>query len=483
MTLLNRKSIKLNAILNVARQLCSVLFPLITIPYVTRILHAENLGKVNFSSSVISYFSLIASMGIVNYGIREGAKVRNDKNEFHKFANEIFTINIITTLLAYILLIVTVLVSNKLQSYIPLLVVQSSSMLFVTLGADWINNIYEDFLYITIRSILAQFISLALMFIFVRNTNDYVIYAFVTVFAQVGVNIVNMFYIRKYTTLKLVFPTNLRKHLKPIVVLFFNNVAMTVYINSDSTMLGYLVDDSAVGIYNISTRIYTVIKHVINAIVTVALPRLSAYASEDKGKYRNLLNEVFESIITVLFPTITGLFMISTPIVSLLSGDEFIGAATALKVLSISLVFAVFGGFYTVCVLVPNRKDKSLLIATSFAAVCNIILNFFFIPLWSYIGASITTLFAELIVMLITWHSSRSIVSLRIKKDIIIPVIICCAVIIVECIAVKMLLKSDAGTVVVSVVISTISYIVLMAMFKNPLILSVINKLKNFIKR
>ena len=138
----------MNAFLNMTKQICAVIFPLITVPYVSRILQRENYGKYNFGNSIVSYFILIAGLGIVNYAIREGARIRNDRKKLNRFANEVFTINIYSTIIAYILLFIIVHFSAKLKLYQPLIFVQSLSIILTTLGADWVNSIFEDYLYI-----------------------------------------------------------------------------------------------------------------------------------------------------------------------------------------------------------------------------------------------------------------------------------------------------------------------------------------------
>lgn len=169
------KSLKINTVLNVIKQLCSVLFPLITIPYVTRILQATNYGKVNFGSSIVSYFTLIAAFGITNYSIREGGQIRNDKEKFAKFANEIFTINLLSTCIAYSGLILVLFISPKIRSYSILILIQSITIILSTLGANWINTIFEDYLFITLRYIVMQVVSLVLLFLFVHTPDDYII--------------------------------------------------------------------------------------------------------------------------------------------------------------------------------------------------------------------------------------------------------------------------------------------------------------------
>jgi len=167
--LTKKKNLGFNTILNVIKSGLSVLFPLITYPYVLRVLGEEGVGKVSYVASIISYFSLIAMLGIATYGIREGAKRKNQRAEFTKFVNEIFTINIYSTILAYVLLLGTVLLLPELHSYSKLLALQSLSIVLTTMSVDWVNTIFEDFFLITIRSIFTNMLTLVLLFLFVRT--------------------------------------------------------------------------------------------------------------------------------------------------------------------------------------------------------------------------------------------------------------------------------------------------------------------------
>lgn len=164
------KSVFKNVILNIIRVSLSVIFPLITFPYVSRVLMAENLGKVNYALSIESYFALIAALGVSTYAVRDGAAKRNDKEKFSLFANEIFTVNIITTIVSYLLMIVTIVSIKSLHPYALLICLQSISIILTTIGIDWVNSVFEDYLYITVRSFLIQVILLVLMFIFVKKT-------------------------------------------------------------------------------------------------------------------------------------------------------------------------------------------------------------------------------------------------------------------------------------------------------------------------
>lgn len=220
MSMLNQKmpNIRINAMLNSIRSIMSIIFPLITYPYVTRVLQAENLGKVNFASSTLSYFSLIAVLGLTSYAAREGAGLRNNKENINNFCTELLTLNLCTTIFAYGIFGVVLIFSPSLHPYTGLLIIYSLTIIFSTLGMEWVYTIYEDYFYITVRSIVMQIVSVVLMFIFVQDIDDFYYYAAINVFASVGGNIFNFFHVRKYIKLKLKFNKNIFKHLKYSIV-------------------------------------------------------------------------------------------------------------------------------------------------------------------------------------------------------------------------------------------------------------------------
>ena len=157
---MKKKSLGLNAFLNGLRSVLNLIFSLITFPYVSRVLTVRGIGIYNFSNTYISYFILISGLGIGTYAVREGAKYRDNQNQINNFVSEIFSINIISTILAYLLLIVSLLIFGNLQNYISCIIIFSLQILFTTLGTEWVYTIYEDYSYITIRSIIFKIISI-----------------------------------------------------------------------------------------------------------------------------------------------------------------------------------------------------------------------------------------------------------------------------------------------------------------------------------
>lgn len=394
-----QKSIGMNAVLNVIRQCLSILFPLITYPYALRMLGAESIGKVNYGQSIINYCSLIAMLGVSSYVVREGAKEKNNREEFEEFASQVFSINIIFTVFAYILLMLAIVFIPKLHNYWLLLALQSISILLNTLGIDWINTIFEDYLMITVRSIVTHIFTLVLLFVFVHSPEDYYIYALLNVASNGVVCISNWFYCGKYANIKLTRHLEFKTHIKPLVVLFANSVAITIYTNFDITMLGWMKGDYYVGLYSVAVRIYTIIKNILAAIFVVAIPRLSYYVGKAMFKeYRKLYSDLWGYMSLLLIPTGIGLICIAPEIMFFIGGEEFIESTLSLQILAGALICAIFGGLITNCLNIVFGREKDNLKATVLSACMNFALNLIFIPLFSHYGSAFTTLISELVV-------------------------------------------------------------------------------------
>lgn len=477
-------SLKKNALLNIIKQICSVVFPLITFPYAARVLHAENYGVYTFSASIISYVTLLAGLGISNYAVREGARIRKNNREISAFSNQIFSINIFSTLFSFLVLAILILTWNKLDDYKGVIWILSLGVVFTTLGTDWINIIFEDYTYISIRYIICQFLAVILLFIIVRNEHDVAKYAFVTVFGTVLANSCNMYYIRKKYKIRpsLIVSKEILIHLVPILVLFGNAVAQTIYINSDVTILGVLADDEAVGLYGVASRIYIIVKGIANAAIYVIIPRVASLIAEEK---RSMINDIYKStlgnVILVTIPAIAGLLSLSSEAVILIAGREYISAGQPLCILSLSLLFAVISCFYVNGVLVPYRKEKLVLLFTIVSAALNIILNLILIPQYSYNAAAFTTLISELVICICGVVSCRKLCEVSIKRDVLIS---CVSGIIVFlcCYVVKMVTSHYLLRIIYSIIFSGILYIVFLCVVKNnfiyDLIITVIKKIR-----
>jgi O-antigen/teichoic acid export membrane protein len=479
-----KSSLKVNTMLYGTKVLLSVIFPLITFPYISRILQVSNLGKVNFGSSIINYFVLIAALGISSYAIREGSGLRENKEKLSDFANQMFTINMISSVISYIFLFTLLAIVPKLNNYSLLLAIQSIVILANTFGIEWLYSIYEDYLYITVRSIIFQIISMILMFTFVKNVNDYYIYAIILVFSSAGSNILNFIHSRKFLKLKFTKKIDFKKHLRPIMILFSNNIAITIYVSLDITILGFLVGDYAVGLYSISVKIYSVFKLLLQSIVIVSLPRLSSYLSNKDFKNYNLtIGKIINGISLLILPTVVGINLLCNQLILIISDKSYIDANTSLHILSIALLFSAFATFTSTAVLLPMKKEKYILIATGVSAIINVISNIFLIPLFQQNGAAATTALSELVVLAVTFSQARKYFKIEgFTKNLITSLAGCIAIVLVS-LTVRFFITETLLFTIITGVSSIIVYFLVLLALGNDLILSLTRGIIMKIKR
>lgn len=478
---MKKKSLGINAILNCIKSSLSVIFPLIIYPYIYRILQSENIGKVNFSSSIVSYFSLIAMLGVSQYAVREGAKIRNDLTKIQTFANEVFSINVISTIGSYILLIVSTVVIPKLNDYSLLIAITSISIVFSTLGVEWINVIYEDYLYITVRSIFIHIISIVMILLFVKDASDIYRYAFLSIIGTIVTGLSNWFYCRKYLKLKFVIKTNFKQHFKPIIILFANAVATNIYVNSDITMVGWFVGDYNVGIYSLSVRIYSVVKNILASLYTVTVPRISLYVGQNEiSKVKKIYTKLVSSITLLLLPASVGMICIAPEIITIMGGDEYAESVVSLQILGVSLIGAIFGGLLTYCLNIPLRREKINFNATILSALINIGLNFIFISIYKQNGAAITTVISEFSVAGYCLFKARSIISIYFSfqtyKKNLVHAVMGAILVVISSIIVHKIIDTSVISLFLIILISSIAYLLLLIVLRNEMVISVIRK-------
>ena len=455
---MQQKSIKRNAILTTVKTLLSLLAPIITFPYISRVLSVESLGKYNFSSSVVSYFVLLAGLGISTYAVREGAKIREDREEISRFLSEIWVINIVSTIVAYILLILCIAFINKLVSYRIIILIVSLNILFNLYGKQWVYTIFEDFGYITL---------VQSAFLVIKRPEDIYKYAILNVISSSGAYILYGIHTKKYVDLHLekVRGYHLKRHIKPILIIFSTAVASNIYMNSDIVILGAIKDDHCVGLYSAAVKIYNIVKQIILAIISVSVPRLTLYAGNEK--FNVLFTKVLNMLFLLTLPAMTGLFLLSNNIIYIFSGNQFAEAATALQFLCIAAVFALLANLFGMSVLLPYNKEHIFLKATVISAVVNIVLNMILIPFFDQNAAAFTTALSQGIVLYIHYKHSKEYVSLKKSVRCLICTVVGCVGIVAVCLLIQNLKLKIMTETVLCVSISVLIYGLLQIITKN----------------
>lgn len=395
------KSLKKNAVLNIIRTVMGIIFPIITFPYASRILLPDGIGKVNFANSIISYFALLASLGIGTYATREAAKIRDNISALRKFMKEILVINLLSTVFAYSLFLLSLLVIPKFQDYKVLLLICSLTIIFNSIGIDWFYAAIEDYTYITIRTVIFQIINIAFLFIFVKTKEDIYLYAFMNVIASVGGNLFNFVHLRKFIKFGEKSSLEIKKHLKPIFVLFGIAVITSVYTILDSTMLGFLSNDEQVGFYSAATKINKMVLTVVTAIGAVLFPRLSYYSEkEDKTEFFTLLLKGFSITLCIAVPCTLGLHFLSKPITLLFSGENYLPSVPVMRIMNPIIIIISISNFIGIQYFLPLGKEKITVQSVIIGAISNFLINLILIPRYQAFGAGIATVCAESFVTL-----------------------------------------------------------------------------------
>ncbi|RGJ48256.1 flippase [Eubacterium sp. TM06-47] len=477
-----KKSVKLNAFFMATKTVITLFFPLITFPYISRVLLVDKIGQYNFSSSIVSYFVLLADLGISTYAIREGSKIRDNKEKINKLMSELFIINLASTLISFILLLVCVFLISKLKAYSVLIFILSFQLFCTLMGRMWIYNIFEDFSFITVTQVLFQIVSIILMFVFVHKPEDVYYYALISVISSSGSNIICGVHSRKYVNFTKVSIIDLKKHIKPILIIFSTSIATTIYVNSDMTILGWIVDDRSVGLYSTAVKIYNMIKQVLVAIITVIIPRLTLLTS-DTQKFKKFFTRAFNMLFFMSLPTMFGIICMSKNIIYIISSKQYLEATLSLQILGVAMVFALLACILGLGVLLPYNQEKKFLNATIVSALVNIIFNFILIPNFKQDAAAFTTALSQAVAFGICWKNSKKYVDMQNSLKSSIQVLFGCFGILIVCLIIKSMHLDVVLETFLSVLFSIIVYVLIEIFLKNRTIYELLNSIFREVRR
>lgn len=391
-------SVKKNFSLNFIYQLLNIGVSLITTPYIARALGAENSGLYSYSYAIANYFLLFAMLGINNYGNRCIAFVRDDRKERSETFSELYTVQILfstITILVYIIYI-AFLCDYKVIACFQLIYLMSAMF-----DINWFFFGMEKFSLTVTRNVVIKLLVTVGIFIFVRDKTDVYLYTLLMAASQFLNTVVLHFLLKKYVDFKLVRFSTLKKHIKPLFVMFIPVLAVSIYNIMDKVMLGYMNTKEAVGYYEYSERIMQIPNAFITAAGTVMLPRM-AHMSKSQGidatkKY------IVKSLDVVMFFAVAmafGIAGVADDLIPFFLGKEYSACIILVKALSPIIIMKAWANVIRTQYLIPYCKDKIYVISVSLGAGLNFAVNAMLIPVYGAIGAVAGTIVAELTVMM-----------------------------------------------------------------------------------
>ena len=472
----------LNFVMNAILTMSQFLFPLITFPYISRILLPTGTGKVSFATSVVSYFALFAQLGIPTYGIRACAKVRDDRKALERTVQELFLINLIMSILAYIVLFLAIAFVPRMRQEKALFLIVGLTILFNAIGMEWLYKALEQYTYITVRSIIFKLIAVVAMFVLVHEQKDYVIYGGISILAASASNVFNFFHAHKYVSIKPVGSYNFRQHLKPIVIFFAMSCAATIYTNLDTVMLGFMTSDAEVGYYNAAVKIKSILVSVVTSLGVVLLPRASYYVEHKlMDEFYRITQKAINFVFLIAVPLTVYFILFAKEGIFFLSGSEYASSILPMQVIMLTVFFIGLTNIMGIQMLIPLGKEKMVLYSEIAGAIADLILNTLLIPIMASTGAAIGTVVAEGVVFAVQFWALRKEVLSSYQKVRYGTIVLALALAIASCLWVKTTALGSFASLLVSAILFFAVYGGVLVIRKEPLAWQMAEKVRQML--
>ena len=394
-------SVKFNFIMNFILTVSSIIFPMITFPYISRVLLPEGNGKIAFVNSVATYFTMFASLGIPTYGIRVCAGIRDNKEKLSKTVQELLIINAVTMSITCAIFLVSILVIPEFNEEKRLFIIYMIGMIVSMFSMNWLYSALEQYSYITACNLIVKIIFLGLVFLLIKKQEDYILYGGITMLANISAYLINFIYAQKFITFKRNGKYEFKKHLKPIFVFFAMSAAINVYTNLDVIMLRFMKGNTEVGYYNTAIKVKTILVTLVTSLGAVLLPRLSYYVKKDRKENFYQIAKAFNFVMILGLSLMIYFVIFAEDTVLLLSGGAYRASIPSMMIMMPTVFFIGLSNITGIQVLTPQNEEKRVLYSILWGAGVDLILNLVLIPKYASFGAAFATVIAELVVLIV----------------------------------------------------------------------------------
>ena len=474
------KSIKKNYLYNAFYQIFRVIAPLLTTPYVSRVLSTESIGIYGFTISIVTYFILIGSLGIDLYGQREIAFARDNIRKRSEVFWSLFLLKFITMSIASVIFFLLFARTGDLAIFYRILMLE---ILASFLDIAWLFQGLEEFKKTAVRNIIVKLLSVVLIFCFVKTANDLWIYLLIYCLATLFGSLTLWPSVRKY--IEKPKRIVIKPHLKPVLILFLPQIAVQVYTVLDKSMLGWLSDMDQVGYYEQVQKIVKVFLAFITALGTVMMPRIAShFVAGETDKIREFLQKAFRFVFFVASPILMGIIAISPRFVPLFLGGDYADAVPIMQIISVIILLIGLSNVSGIQFLLPTKRQKEYTISILAGTFVNVLLNLLFIPFWKGNGAAIATVVAELAVTMVQLFFIRKEFSILQILRYGIKYLVMALIMYVICILVDPVLPAGWLGLTIECLIGAAVYVLLLVITKDYTVIMLRNTFKKqLIKR
>ena len=479
---MEKKSVARNYIYNLSYQILAIIIPLITTPYLSRVLGAENIGIYSYTLSITTYFILFGSFGVAMYGQREIAYVQKNINKRSITFYEIFIMRLITLFISLLIFYFTFCLNGQYTTYYKILILE---IIANAIDVSWFFQGLEEFKKTVVRNMLVKLISVICIFIFVKTSNDLNKYFIIYVLSTFLGNFSLWMYISKYIKKINIKELKIIRHIKPTIMLFIPQIATQIYTVLDKTMIGTIINDkSEVGFYEQAQKIIKLLMTIATSLGTVMMPRIAAtYAKEDMKKVREYMNQSFAFIMMIAFPLMLGIISVAYKFVPVFYGEGYDKVISLLCIISPIIVVIGLSNVTGTQYLLPTKQQNKYTLSVMIGAFINFIFNLILIRNLASIGASIATVIAEFSVTLTQFILIKKEIKIREVFKISYKYIISSIIMFAFSIIIGYFITNNILSIIVQTISSVCIYFSLLLLMKDDMIFEGISMIKEKVKK
>ena len=477
-----KKSVAKNYAYNLIYQVMTLILPLITTPYISRVLGSEGIGIYGYTYSIATYFILFGSLGVALYGQREIAYAQENVEKRMKTFVEIVVFRFITMIAATIIYLIFFMIKDDYSVYYRILVLE---LLAAAVDISWFFQGLEEFKKTVIRNIAVRLISVTLIFVFVNNREDLIKFVLIYSLADFLGNLSLWVYLPNYFKGQKIKNISVFRHFVPIILLFIPQISNQIYNNLDKTMIGKIITDkNEVGYYDQAQKVIRLLITIVTSLGVVMIPKMaSTFASGDNKKIKDYLRRSFNFVFLLSFPLMFGIISISNEFVPIFFGSGYDKTIILINIISPIVLLMGIANVIGTQYLLPTKKQKEYTISVTVGLVVNFFLNWILITKFDSIGASIATVLSQLVVDLLQIRNIKNEVSFLELIKLSLKYLISGIVMFLVCLIVKQFIKDNIViSLVVQIMVGVVVYFGTLIMLKDKFLFEVINRGRNIIK-
>ena len=477
---MSQKSLTKNYIYNLVYQVLTLVLPLVTTPYISRVLGAESIGIYSYTYSILSYFLLFGALGVSLYGQREIAYAGEDTVKRKK---SFWEIQICRFLAAFIALVIYFIFFMREGEYGVYYRIWFLELLAIGLDISWFFQGIEDFKKTVTRNVLVRLVSVTLIFVLVKSPEDLIKYITIYAVADFVGNLSLWFYLPKYFKGIKIKNINALTHLPAIIMLFIPQIASQIYNLLDKTMIGNMVvDKSEVGYYEQAQKVIRVLVTVVTSLGIVMIPRMSSiFASGDKEKLIDYMKKSFKFVFFLAFPIMFGIVSISKSFVPVFFGEGYEKVVVLMNIMASNILLNGMASVIGTQYLLPTKRQKEYTFAIVSGLIVNFILNYILIKSHYSVGASIATIASELVLVVVECYVIKKDINIKDILKLSSNYLLAGTIMFVTSIFIQIALGVGTATMVTQIIAGALVYIWVLVILKDEYLIMFKDKIKSIL--